>query len=753
MDDPPPAASRARLILYSRGTLVAVILFVAISSLVLVAVLGLDTMSAMRAYVAGESRWSKAEQEATYQLFEYAKLRDPAALARYLEALEVPLGDRRAREELDSRAPNDSIVRAGFIRGGNDPADVAGMATLFRRFRHFRYVDSAIAIWTRADSGIAVLAAHGDSLVDAVHAGDTMRVAALLAAIDRDDRSLRPLEYDFSDTLGAGARWTKRVLIITILGAAALLLVLGVWVSGFTIRRVEDSERALRASEARHRALFENAPYGIAHTTVDGLVKDANAALAELVGADGPDDLRGVHLATYVGIPPDRRGRIISDTLVQGGLQGIELDWTRQDGTPIRVRVTTKVLRDPAGPVTGIESIVEDVTQQRVLEDQLRQSQKMEAVGQLTGGIAHDLNNVLTAVLANADLVAESLPPDAETLEADMRDLRVAARHGAQMIRKLLAFSRRQQLALRTESLPAIIADVVPVLSRILPEDVRVETRVDRTTPAALVDAGAVEQMIINLATNARDAMPDGGTVTVTVSEQRFDATHAAEHGWGHAGRYACIAVRDTGKGMDEVTRRRVFEPFFTTKPVGVGSGLGLAMVYGLMKQHDGYVSVESSPGGGTSATLYFPATEELPQRDWKTPAQATHLTRGSGKILLVEDEAVVRRAAKRTLVVAGYDVVEAEDGSEALELLRAEHATLSLVLSDVVMPTVGGPALYRQARQLGYEVPFLMMSGYAQRDGPGRSLPAGVPFLAKPWTAAELTAKVREVIDAVKRA
>ncbi len=381
----------------------------------------------------------------------------------------------------------------------------------------------------------------------------------------------------------------------------------------------------------------------------------------------------------------------------------------------------------------------------RAIEAQLRQAQKMEAVGQLTGGIAHDFNNLLTVILSNVQLMEDGLPAGDLLLRSDLNELRVAAQRGAEMIRKLLAFSRSGQLSLEQQALGRVLSESVQMLRRILPASVRIEAEFSPDTPPARIDPSAVEQMVLNLATNARDAMLGQGTLRVRLAPAVMGQAFLAQHPWGKRGTYAAVAVTDTGAGMTPAVLERIFEPFFTTKPPGEGSGLGMAMVYGLMKQHDGFVDVVSTPDSGTTVTLYFPTTPDVPAA---SPAPAMLEPAPGGTVLLVEDEPALRRAIQRLLERSGYRVLVGADGEEGLQLARQHRSEVDLVLSDVVMPRLSGSAMYAALQREGIVLPFLFTSGYADREMPdGVPLPQGIPLLPKPWDAQELAAAVARAI------
>ena len=507
------------------------------------------------------------------------------------------------------------------------------------------------------------------------------------------------------------------------------------------------AEEALRRSEASLRGFVDNAVFGISRSTADGTVVTANQALARILGYRTPEELIGLRIgASFYGRPEDRAA-VVAQMQRGDRFENLEAEWKRRDGSPLTVRQSGRTVRGPGGVVEGYEVIIEDVTERRVLEAQLRQAQKMEAEGQLAGGVAHDFNNLLTTILASSELLASALPPGAPHRE-DVEMIHQAARRASELTRDLLAFSRRQALELQAVPLGGLVADFARLARRIVPEDVEVAVQVE--TPGAVVraDPGAVEQILMNLVTNARDAMPGGGTLRLLVGRGTIDEEYCRAHGWGTPGEYVVLSVADTGSGMDAQTQQHIFEPFFTTKPVGQGTGLGLAMVYGLVKQHGGFVNVYSEPGLGTTVRIYFPAVTEAanPKR---APA-AGEIREGKETILLVEDDAILRRTAKRVLEKFGYTVVTATDGLDALNIIQGHATPADLIISDVVMPRASGPQLLSALRGAGASPRMLFTSGYAARDVQERAtLDRGVPFLAKPWTIAELLRKVREVLDA----
>ncbi len=512
------------------------------------------------------------------------------------------------------------------------------------------------------------------------------------------------------------------------------------------VTHVRRAEEALRRSEAELRGLIERAVVGMYRSTPEGRLLMVNPALVEMLGYDSAEELLGVDMATALYQDPDERRRLLEQYSGQDDFWGVEAHWKRKDGTPITVRLSGRLVRDAGQVPVVLEVFVEDVTERLVLEQQLRASQKIQAIGELAGGVAHDFNNLLTTILANSELARGEAPPGS-ALGEELEAIRQAARSGAELTRKLLAFSRRQRLDLRPVDVGAVVTDFARVIQRMIPEDIQMRVMLEGAEFGALADPGAIEQVLMNLVTNARDAMPSGGTLLVQVRRTCLDPAYCRVRGWGSPGEFVVIEVSDTGVGMDAETKRRLFEPFFTTKPVGQGTGLGMAVVYGIVKQHGGYVDVYSELGQGSTIRVFLPASAQVSQH----PAAASpgELRGGTETILLVEDEEVLRRTTRRVLERYGYTVLMAANGAEALELFRERAPDIALVISDVVMPTMGGPELFLALQELGHPVRFLFTSGYTARDVQERvKLPDGVPFIAKPWNVPDFLRKVRVVLD-----
>jgi PAS domain S-box-containing protein len=409
------------------------------------------------------------------------------------------------------------------------------------------------------------------------------------------------------------------------------------------------------------------------------------------------------------------------------------------------IKMPLHMREEAAAAMLGVAT---EITERKRLEEQLLQSQKMEAVGQLAGGVAHDFNNILTAIVGYTDLLAAEFGGNARQLE-DLEEIRKAARRAAALTRQLLAFSRKQVLEPRVIDVNDVVLNLDKMLRSLIAENIELKTSLARGLRATRADPNQLEQVIMNLAINARDAMPEGGTVTIETANATLDQAYAAQHMSVAPGEYVMLAVTDTGSGMDEQTKARIFEPFFTTKPPGRGTGLGLSTVYGIVKQSGGNIWLYSEPGKGTTFKIYLPVVDAVPEAGGKA-APVEPGRRGGETVLVVEDDEQLRRLAHRALAGQGYTVLEADRGSTAIDVARRHKGRIHLLLTDVIMPDTNGRQL---ADAIGAARPglrVLYMSGYP--DGAIAShgmLAPGVSYLAKPFTTDAIVRKVREVLEA----
>jgi PAS domain S-box-containing protein len=450
-------------------------------------------------------------------------------------------------------------------------------------------------------------------------------------------------------------------------------------------------------------------------------------------------------------VHPEDRDQVVAQfqhDLLNHSRSTYEYRFRHGDGSYRWTRCELRVIRDAAGRPGEVVGSWTDITERRHLEDQYRQAQKMDAFGQLAGGVAHDFNNLLTIINGYADILLDSLPPD-DPNRALLSEIHKAGERSAGLTRQLLAFSRQQILAPRVLDLNVVVADTASMLRRVIGEDVRLSTTTAQGLWPVKADPGQIEQILLNLAVNARDAMPTGGKLTLETRNVQLDKDYAAQHPDVRPGPHVLLAVSDTGCGMTPVVRAKIFEPFFTTKEVGKGTGLGLATVYGIVKQSGGHVSVYSETGLGTTFKVYLPRTEPVGGRVSGLSRVMVPI-RGTETVLVVEDEAAVRALTRFILQQAGYTVLEAADGDDALRVATGYAGHIDLVVTDVVMPGMGGRKMAEAVRARHGGVRVLFVSGYTD-DAVVRHgiLHEGVSFLQKPFTPTSLTQKVREVLDA----
>src|SRR6266850_978324 len=505
---------------------------------------------------------------------------------------------------------------------------------------------------------------------------------------------------------------------------------------------------ALRAAEAGYETLVEQAPVGIYRSNPEGRFLSANTALVRMLGYESAADLLRLDMARDVyADPAERQGLVDRDTYSDRQYDDVEATWKRKDGGLLTVQLNVRAVRNAARQVEYYETFVRDVTEQRRLQQQVLQSQKMEAVGRLAGGIAHDFNNLLTVITSYSDLLLEDLGKD-DPKRDDVQQVLKAADGAASLTRQLLAFSRQQVLAPRVVNLNAVVEGLQKILRRVIGEDVELAAALAPDLGAVKADVGQLEQVLMNLTVNARDAMPTGGKLTIETANVEHEPEYALEREAAAVGRFVMLAVSDTGVGMDEATKARIFEPFFTTKEAGKGTGLGLATVYGIVNQSGGFIWVYSEPGNGTSFKIYLPRID-APVEGVKT-AGSVSVPRGTETVLLVEDAAAVRAVAKQVLERQGYTVLQAPDGELALHVAHKHRGPNHLLLTDVVMPVLGGRRLAEQLALVRPDMKVLYASGYTD-DSVVRHgiLEAGTAYLQKPFTPDSLARKVREVLDA----
>jgi len=511
-----------------------------------------------------------------------------------------------------------------------------------------------------------------------------------------------------------------------------------------------EAEAALRASEERFRALVENSSDALLLLDAEGRITYTTLSSQRHLGWK-PDQIVGRSVFDFLH-PDDREaiaGRLAEILKNPGAPLTAEIRVQHADDTFRTMEgVAVNRLNDPS--VKAIVINARDITDRRRLEEHLRQVQKMEAIGALAGGVAHDFNNLLTAILGYCNLMLDDVPKE-DPLRQDLEEIRSAGERAAALTRQLLAFSRRQMLQPQIVDINTLVQQLEKLLRRLLTEDIVLVAALAPDLQTVRVDPASIEQVLVNLAVNARDAMPDGGQLTIETSNVELDQAYADTHVTVVPGRYVMLAVGDTGQGIDAATRARIFEPFFTTKEQGKGSGLGLATVYGIVKQSGGYIWVYSEVGHGTVFKVYFPLAESPALHARGLESDTDSNRQGWETVLLVEDEDAVRALAREVLRRHGYIVLEARHGIDALRIAERHIDDIHLLISDVVMPHMSGRELAERLCSVRPTMKVLFMSGYTDHAVMNRALTPGSAFLQKPFTPETFARKVRDVLDAAE--
>ncbi len=712
---------------------------------------GISALTTIRGYLVADDLWTKAQKQSIIALHRYARSGAESDWSDFEAHIDVTLGDRMAREELERLHPDMDLVMEGFERGQVPAEFREGMALLFRRGRNISFVNRAVEIWAEGDQKIDSLRTLAGHLRDARRSPvpDSDRIEALLVDIAALDDDLTVLEADFTATLNDGAFSVERILRWVLVGIAAVVFFGAGAALWYLYGQVRHREGVLARSEARYRTLFEESVVGTLLLSNDGIITRANAAFAEMLGYDDPDELVGRATREFY-LYPEEQDSLVDELTDKGSLTVDELLVRRKDGAGVWLMSTSVILdtedHDSQVLVTGI-----DITERKEMEQRLARKGRMEAMGQLAGGIAHDFNNLLTAILGNASLLESEFPaPNRQNAQQILGEIVSSSGTAAELTEQLLAFSRGDPAPASYVELAEVVQDTHALLVRLLPESIELETKLPDVPTTVKAPPAQLRQILLNLVINARDAMPDGGHLAITVD--RVFVERGAKGGLVdlEPGEYVRLTVADDGPGIEPDVRGRLFEPFFTTKPEGAGTGMGLATVYGVVTRAGGSVYVEPADGRGATFRVLLPVAEGATDGD--SLSDEFGVQGGGETVLLVEDDAAVRRVARRILENAGYQVLDAENGQEALERVRG-GAAFDLLLTDVVMPGMGGVELAEEVVRRHPHMPVLFVSGYSKVTLQSDELQsAHTDSLAKPFTPASLVERVQALLDVARR-
>jgi PAS domain S-box-containing protein len=562
--------------------------------------------------------------------------------------------------------------------------------------------------------------------------------ARALRELDQTDHPVRfEKEYIRKD----GTRVPIELFLHATKGPEGDILYYHAFVTDITERK--RSEEQLR----KLSTAVTQSPTSVMITNLKGNIEYVNPRFTEVTGYTLAEVQGRNPRILKSGETPPEEYRNLWTTITGGGEWRGEFHNRKKDGSLFWELAFISPVRDASGVITHFLGIKEDITQRKDLEEQYRQAQKMEAIGQLAGGVAHDFNNILQAMVGYSSLLLDRLPEHDET-HGYAEEIAQSADRAAILTRQLLTFSRRQILEMEDLDLNDVVQALIKMIARIIGEDIAIEVLQGRRLGLVHADRGQIEQVLLNLCVNARDAMPAGGSVTIETENLAMDKAYCDAHAWASPGRYVLLSVTDSGCGMDAETQARIFEPFFTTKEVGKGTGLGLATVYGIVRQHQGMIQVYSEMGKGTTFKVYLPSIERTASTvGTKIVERAIG---GTETILVAEDDEMLRKLAARILETVGYTVLLAADGQEALDMFEKQAANVDLLLLDVVMPRMGGKAVYNLLHPRHPRLRFLFSSGYSSNAiHTGFVLQEGIELIQKPYAPDALLRKVRQVLDA----
>jgi two-component system, cell cycle sensor histidine kinase and response regulator CckA len=520
--------------------------------------------------------------------------------------------------------------------------------------------------------------------------------------------------------------------------------IIGVIVFATDVTERTQAERALKEADAHFRAMVDQAPYGILRLSPQGKFLAVNPASVTMLGYGSAEELLAVEAASVVYVNPQDLEHFIA---ASSDISSVDVLWRKKNGSQILVRLGGRPVRDKNGMIASIDLIAEDVTERRKLEEQLRQAQKMEAVGRLAGGIAHDFNNLLTIMKGHVGLLEEELGLG-HPCRRRAEQVSQAADRAASLTQQLLAFSRMQILQPRVINMNTVVTEIEKLIRPVLGENIELALKLDPALGSTLADPSQMEQVILNLVVNACDAMPAGGKLTIRTANVELSEAWARLHPPSVPGWYVLLTVNDTGVGMEPEVQAHIFEPFFTTKEQGKGTGLGLAMVYGIVKQSNGYIWVTSRPGLGTSFQVYLPLVDR-PSPVTEPSILSSKAPGGPETILLVEDEDGVRELIAEILLQSGYNVLSAKNGAEAIEIAQQHPRAIQLLITDIVMPGLRGPEVAVRLSELYPGIGVIYMTGFsAPTELLQEQIAVGVVLLQKPFSRENLTQAVRDVLE-----
>lgn len=750
------------------------VIFFILSGLLIIGNSGFSILSGLRAYVGGEGLWAKGQKEATYQLINYIFTGEKKRYQLFVDSLKVPLGDKVARIELDKADPFNEIIIQGLRNGGNHPEDIPTMIFLYKYFKNTNHIKKAIKQWAIGDGLIQELLILGEQANRNIVNNKMSKEKAVqtLASIDVLQKKLNEAENQFSFNISNAARWAANLLFVimiffTLVGSVLCFIVLRL-ITGIIIdlnqkktqlETQASQERILKKeiqkSEEKYRSIYENAVEGLFQSTPKGRFIHVNPAFARMLGYASPDDLVSSisDIANQYYVNKEDRDRYKKILQEKGSVEFFEFKARCKDDSHIWVSNSTRVIYDHDGKIDRYEGYVTDITagkraeeEKEKLEGQYRQAQKMESVGRLAGGVAHDYNNALSVILGFTELAMSDIDPENQMYD-NLKQVLKAGRRATDITRQLLAFARKQTISPILIDLNKNVETMIKMLRSLIGEDIELVWTPGKNLWSIMLDPSQIDQILANLCVNSRDAIQGVGKITIETCTVTLDTVFCAQHKGFIPGEFVQLTVSDNGCGMDKEILNSIFEPFFTTKAVDKGTGLGLSTVYGIAKQNNGFIDVYSELGQGTSVKIYLPrydnkASEIQNEKMEKVP-------QGQGEnILLVEDDSQILQLVQKILNELGYSVLALGAPKEAIRLVKEQKTKIHLLITDVIMPEMNGRELSERLKSFNSDLKCIFMSGYAA-DAIGHHgvLLKGEHFIQKPFSKEDLAKIVRKVL------
>lgn len=758
----------------TKNNIAVFVIFLILGGLLIIGNSGFSILSGLRAYVGAEGLWAKGQKEASYQLTNYIFTGEKKRYQLFVDGLKIPLGDKAARLELEKTDPFNEIIIQGFRDGGNHADDIPTMIFLYKYFKNTNHIKKAIEQWAIGDRLIQELLKLGEQANRKIINNKMSREQAIqtLASIDALQKKLNEAENQFSFNISNTARWAANLLFVimvffSLVGSVLCFIILRL-ITGVILdlnqkktqlETKANQERILRneilESGEKYRSIYDNAVEGLYQSIPKGIFISVNPAFARMLGYESPDELLSSisDIANQYYVNTEDRDLFRQILKEKGSVQFFEFKAQCKDGSHIWVSNSTRVIYDQDGNIARYEGHVTDITARKraeeekiKLEEQYLQAQKMESVGRLAGGVAHDYNNALSVIMGFTELAMSDIDPKGQMYD-NLKQVLNAGRRATDITRQLLAFARKQTISPIVLDLNKNVGTMLKMLRSLIGEEIDLVWTPGDNLWSVKLDPSQIDQILANLCVNARDAIKGVGKITIETCTVTLDKSFCARHKGFIPGEFVQLTVSDNGCGMDKEILNSIFEPFFTTKAVDKGTGLGLSTVYGIAKQNNGFIDVYSESGKGTSVKIYLPRHEskaaEIQEENTET------ILKGQGEtILLVEDDHQILKLVHKLLNELGYTVLAAGTPKEAIELVKEQTSGIHLLFTDVIMPEMNGRELSERLKSFYPDLKCMFMSGYtADAIGHHGVLLKGEHFIQKPFSKKDLSKIVRKVL------